>query len=97
MNPSSPIELLSKYAESTVSGWRIIGEIEEYGISGVHVGDVNSEIQSFVRWAVAGNPSLGPADRNVLAEITVQDLQEFNYEDLDALALEIRKRATSST
>ena len=96
MNPSTPIELLSKYAESTVSGWRIIGEIEEYGISGVPVGDVNSEIQSFVRWAVAGNPSLGPADRSVLAEISVQDLQEFNHEDLENLALEIRKRASST-
>jgi hypothetical protein len=97
MNPNSPRELLNQYAVSFGSGWRIKGEIEEYGISGVSVSEVDAQIQSFIRWAVAGNPSLGLPERSALSEASADALQELNYENLDNLALEIRKRSVSAT
>jgi hypothetical protein len=96
MNPSSPSELLSTYSESTGSGWRKIGEIEEYGISGVSINEVGAQIQSFIRWAVAGNPSFSQVEKEELSKISRNEIQDCDFADVDILALAIRTRALST-
>ena len=100
MNPSTPSTLLSEYAHSDDFGWRIQGDIEEFGVSGVSPEQVSAVIQSYLRWAVAGNPSLPTKDREVLTQIQGSDLEvsenTFGWGgDPEVLAAEIRYRATN--
>lgn len=100
MNPSTPASLLSKYAQSNDFGWRIQGDIEEYGASGVSPELVPPVIQSYLRWAVAGNPSLSDSERHALTQIQASDLVVENgflsWEgEAEVLAAEIRLRATN--
>jgi hypothetical protein len=100
MNPSTPSFLLSEYAHSDDFGWRIQGDIEEYGASGVSPEQVPAVIQSYLRWAVAGNPSLPAKDREALTQIHGSDLvfseNTFGWSgDPEVLAAEIRFRATN--
>lgn len=100
MNPSTPPSLLSEYSRSDDFGWRIQGDIEEYDISGVSAELVPEVIQSYLRWAVAGNPSLPADDRQMLTQIQGSDLtiekNSFGWEgEADVLAAEIRLRATN--
>ena len=99
MNPSTPSNLLSEYAHSDDFGWRIQGDIEEFGASRVSLEQVPTVIQSYLRWAVAGNPSLPAKDREALTQFQGSDLVlgEFTYGwsgDPEVLAAEIRFRAT---
>lgn len=94
MNPSTPTRILQGFTNSDSYGWRIQGEIEEFGISGVSIDEVGYEIQSFLRWAVAGNPSLPVKEKEVLANITTFDVTCPESVDVELLSSEIRKRAT---
>ena len=100
MNPSTPASLLSEYARSNDFGWRIQGDIEEYGASDVSPELVPPVIQSYLRWAVAGNPSLPAEDRQMLTQIRAADLviekDTFGWDgEAEVLAAEIRLRATN--
>jgi hypothetical protein len=100
MNPSTPVSILSDFAHSNDFGWRIQGDIEEYEASGVSPELVPPVIQSYLRWAVAGNPSLPANDRAALTQIQGTDLvvekNTFGWDgDPEVLAAEIRLRATN--
>lgn len=101
MNPSTPSDLLSCYARSDEFGWRAEPEIEFGLISPVPASEVRQNVQSYLPWAVAGNPKLPSEDRERLAKITGEELQPLIHPmgwapEAELLASEIKKRASKN-
>lgn len=76
-NPNTDPEVLSSLAKSelfsTYAEWMI--EDDEYGVADSGTETAAPEVQAYVAWAVASNPSTPVGARQVLATLTSKDLR----------------------
>ncbi len=70
-NPNASEDLLVRLAQSSENSWRVIGLIEDEMLNLKSLSDFPAEVQSYVAFAVAVNPSSSPV---VLAELEKIDL-----------------------
>lgn len=67
-NPNTSLEILSELVSSQRFSWRIQSEIEDCDLFGQNH-NTNPVIQSYIIWALAGNPVLDDATREQITQI----------------------------
>lgn len=68
INPNTSQDLLSELVKSQKFSWRIQSEIEDCDLFGQN-SNTNPVIQSYIIWALAGNPSLDDANKQKIMSL----------------------------